>query len=104
MIRSGEIRWFRFPEPDKRRPVLVLGNEAALSAWSRIPVVPLSTQIRSLPWEVRLGPLDGLPEESVLKVDWINSVDRAKLGPLLATFPNNRWPELRAAIILGLGL
>jgi magnesium-transporting ATPase (P-type) len=27
VIRRGEIRWFRFTAPDKKRPVLVLGRE-----------------------------------------------------------------------------
>lgn len=26
MIQRGDIRWFRFASPDKRRPVLVLGR------------------------------------------------------------------------------
>ena len=104
MIARGDIRWFRFAAPDKRRPVLVLGNEDVLESWSQIPVIPFSTQIRGLPWEVRVGPQDGLIEESVLKVEWIRSVDRATIGPFNGSFPENRWPELRSAILLGLGL
>jgi hypothetical protein len=45
VIRPGEIRWFRFAHPDKRRPVLVVGREDLLPAWSLVPVIPLSTQI-----------------------------------------------------------
>lgn len=104
MIVRGDIRWFRFAAPDKRRPVLVLGNPQGLESWSQIPVIPFSTQIRGLPWEVRVGPEDGLGEESVLKVEWIKTVDRANLGPWIASLPENRWPELRAAVLCGLGL
>lgn len=50
MLR-GDIRWFRFSAPDKRRPVLVLGNDGALPSFSQVPVVPLSTQARGLSWE-----------------------------------------------------
>ena len=59
MISRGDIRWFRFDAPDKRRPVLVLGREDVLPSLTQIPVIPLSTQIRDLPWEVR-APMDFL--------------------------------------------
>jgi mRNA-degrading endonuclease toxin of MazEF toxin-antitoxin module len=54
VIQRGDIRWFRFEHPDKRRPVLVLGRDELLPVWSLIPVIPLSTQIRGLAWEVEL--------------------------------------------------
>ena len=43
MITRGDIRWFRFEAPDKRRPVLVLGREDVLPSLAQIPVIPLST-------------------------------------------------------------
>ena len=48
VIQRGDIRWFRFEHPDKRRPVLVLGRDDLLPSWSLVPVIPLSTQIRGL--------------------------------------------------------
>ena len=45
-ISRGDIRWFRFEVPDKRRPVLILGREDVLPSLAQIPVIPLSTQIR----------------------------------------------------------
>jgi mRNA interferase MazF len=84
VIARGDIRWFRFASPDKRRPVLVLGRPDILASLSQIPVVPLSTQVRGLPWEVSLGPEDGLPFPCVLKAEWIRIVERPHLGPLIA--------------------
>lgn len=104
MIRRGDIRWFRFASPDKRRPVLVLGREDVLPSLSQIPVIPLSTQIRSLPWEVSLTPEEGLPSPCVLKPEWMRSVERSFLGPWIATFPSTRWPEVRVALLDVLGL
>jgi mRNA interferase MazF len=104
VIRPGEIRWFRFAHPDKRRPVLVVGREDLLPAWSLVPVIPLSTQIRGLAWEVQLTPEDGVPTSCVLKPEWIRSIDRAVLGPLISTLPPNRWPELERAVVEVLGL
>jgi mRNA-degrading endonuclease toxin of MazEF toxin-antitoxin module len=61
VIEQGDIRWFRFEAPDKRRPVLALGRNEALPALTQVPVIPISTQIRGLRWEVRLSIADGLP-------------------------------------------
>ena len=104
MIARGDIRWFRFASPDKRRPVLVLGRPDALPSLSQIPVIPLSTQIRGLPWEIALGPEDGLPSPCVLKPEWIRSVERPHLGPLIACLGEGRLPAIRAAVVEVLGL
>lgn len=74
-MRRGEIWWFQFAHPNKRRPVLLLGPFDVLSRLSQIPVIPLSTQARGLDWEVLLGLEEGLPSECVLKPDWIRSVE-----------------------------
>jgi mRNA interferase MazF len=104
LIQPGDIRWFRFEKPDKRRPVLVLGRRDQLPLWSLIPVIPLSTQIRGLAWEVALGPDDGLPSACVLKPEWIRAVERARLGPLLGTLPERRWADVLRAVVQILGL
>jgi mRNA-degrading endonuclease toxin of MazEF toxin-antitoxin module len=60
--------------------VLVLGRPSVLPSLSLIVVVPLSTTVRSLPWEVMLGEDDGVLARSALKVEWIRAVDRKLLG------------------------
>jgi mRNA-degrading endonuclease toxin of MazEF toxin-antitoxin module len=39
VIERGDVRWFRFSAPDKRRPVLVLGRADVLPSLSQIPVI-----------------------------------------------------------------
>lgn len=36
MIVRGDIRWFRFEAPDKRRPVLVLGRDDVLPSLAQV--------------------------------------------------------------------
>jgi mRNA-degrading endonuclease toxin of MazEF toxin-antitoxin module len=84
--------------------VLVLGRADLLPAWSLIPVIPLSTQIRGLAWEVELTTDDGVRSACVLKPEWIKSVDRTKLGPLIGSIPEARWTEIRAAMLHVFGL
>lgn len=104
MIQRGDIRWFRFSSPDKRRPVVVLGQPEILSSLNQIPVIPISSQIRGLSWEVTLSPEDGVPEACALKPEWIRSVERSLLGPWITAFPAQRWPEVRTALLQVLGL
>jgi mRNA interferase MazF len=103
VIQRGDIRWFRFDAPDKRRRVLVLGRSDVLGSFSQIPVIPLSTQVRGLPWEVALSVDEGLPSASVLKPEWIRIVERHHLGPRITGFPEARWNELRNALLNVLG-
>jgi mRNA-degrading endonuclease toxin of MazEF toxin-antitoxin module len=103
VIARGDIRWFRFGVPDKRRPVLVLGKPDVLPSLNQVPVIPLSTQARGLAWEVTLTEADGVPTACVVKPEWIRIVDRASLGPLVATLPEARWSDIRAALLDVLG-
>ena len=104
MIQRGDIRWLRFSKPLKRRPVLILGLPKLLPSLNQIPVIPFSTRVRGLPWEVSLSPADGLPSACVLKPEWIRSVERYELEHLIATFPDDRWHEVRRALLFVLGL
>ena len=83
--------------------MLVLGREDVLPSLAQIPVIPLSTQIRDLPWEVRLSSEDGLPGDCALKPEWIKTVDRTSLGPWITTFPETRWKEVADALLDILG-
>jgi mRNA interferase MazF len=103
VIRRGDVRWFSFRKPDKRRPVLILGRDDVLPALSLVPVIPLSTQVRGLSWEVELGPSDGMPSACVLKPEWIRAVDRSLLGPRITGLPPGRWSELERPLLDVLG-
>lgn len=82
---------------------MVLGRDDLLRSWSQIPVVPISTQIRRLSFEVRLTEADGLPSACVLKPEWIKAVERVHIGPILATLPASRWHEVEQALLDALG-
>ena len=103
-LKRGDIRWYRFTSPDKRRPVLILGQETILKSANDIPVIPLSTQIRGLPWEVLLSPEEGFQVPSVLKPEWIRGVPVNEIGPWICSFPAQRWDDVRAAVLRVLGL
>lgn len=54
---------------DKRRPVVVLTRDSVLSRLTTILVAPVTTRVRDIPTEVRLGRAHGLPRDCVANLD-----------------------------------
>lgn len=102
-MTRGEIRWFRFGAPDKRRPVLVLTRDSVLEYLGEVTVVPLTRTTRGLATEVELDRLDGLPSECVVNCDRLDTVPKQRLGSLIATLGPGRLDQVRAAVLFALG-
>jgi mRNA interferase MazF len=60
-VRRGELRWYTFAAPDKRRPVLLLSRDAVVEALNEIIVVPVTRTVRGITTEVVLTTSDGMP-------------------------------------------
>ena len=76
-MRRGEIRWYTFRPPDKRRPVLILTRDNAIDYLGGVTVAPLTTTIRSIPTEVVLTPAeDGVPQASAVNLDNIQTIQK----------------------------
>jgi mRNA-degrading endonuclease toxin of MazEF toxin-antitoxin module len=69
-----------------------------------VPVLPISTQARGLPWGIQLTEADGGPAPCVVKPGWIRIVEHGFLGPWIAALPDARWPEIQRALLDVLGL
>jgi mRNA interferase MazF len=103
-VRRGDIRWYRFPHPDKRRPVLVLTRDSVLEYLCEVTVAPITSTVRNIPSEVLLSPLDGLPRESAINCDHLQTVSKGKLGGLIATLPPDKLAAVTRAIRFALDL
>ncbi len=68
-LNRGEIRWYTFRIPDKRRPVLVLTRNEVLNSLNEIIVVPATRPIRELETEVIVTEDDGMPASCALNFD-----------------------------------
>jgi len=53
-VHRGEIRWYTFALPDKRRPVLLLSRDAMLPSLNEVIVVPATRTVRGIDTEVVL--------------------------------------------------
>jgi mRNA interferase MazF len=103
-MRRGEIRWYTFKAPDKRRPVLILTRNSAIGFLNALTVAPITTTIRDIPSEVLLTSEDGLPADSVANMDNIQTVPKHRLGSAISYLSSERMEEANQAIAFALGL
>ena len=102
-MRRGEIRWYQFARPDKRRPVLVLTRDSALDFLNETTVAPITRVIRDIPTEVVLGKEDGMLEACAVNLDHIQTVSKSKLGAVVTTLNGETMDAVRQAILFALG-
>jgi mRNA interferase MazF len=102
-VKRGEIRWYTFRLPDKRRPVLILTRDEVLDRLNEIIVAPVTRTIRGLSTEVVLTPDDGMPMSCAANFDHVSLAQRDRFGPVLCVLPDERWPEIRRALLVACG-
>ena len=102
-VARGDIRLFRFPQPDKQRPVLVLTRDSIIDRLSRITVAPVTSTIRGVASEVVLGPDDGMKDACAVNLHNIVTVPRAELGRLVVSLDARKMDQVCSAIAFALG-
>jgi mRNA interferase MazF len=102
-MRRGEIRWYRFGRPDKKRPVLILTRDSVMDVLGEVTVAPITSTVRDIPSEVVLTPADGLQRECAINLDHIQTVPRGRVGALVTALPAQRMREVRSALLFALG-
>jgi mRNA interferase MazF len=80
-VKRGEIYWAALGPAAGRRPVLVLTRGTALSFLERITVAPISTVIRGVRSEVRVGKRHGLARTGMANCDSLATIPRDLLDP-----------------------
>lgn len=102
-MRRGEVRWYKFRSPDKKRPVLILTRDSVLEYLGEVTVAPI-TSARDIPSEVFLSHQDGLQKDCAINCDHIQTVSKGKIGPLITTLSKEKLYKIRAAISFSLDL
>ena len=103
-MRRGEIRWYKFRPPDKKRPVLILTRNSILEYLGEVTVAPITSTIRNIPSEVPLFQKDGMPKDCAINFDHIQTVSKGKIGSLITTLSSDKMKRVRAAIQFALNL
>lgn len=102
-MRRGEIRWYTFASPDKRRPVLLMTRDSVIDTLSEVIVVPVTRTLRGIDTEVVLTPEDGMPVACAANLDHVSLARKTRLGAVIATLPEARWTEVEAALLVACG-
>lgn len=103
-MRRGEVRWYTFQAPDRRRPVLILTRDSAIPYLHGITVAPITTTVRDIPTEVFLTPEDGLLTPCAANLDNIQTVPKSKLSSVISYLSPERMADVNRAIAFALGL
>ena len=103
MVR-GEVRWYQFSAPDKRRPVVILTRDSIIPSLGELTVAPVTTRIREIPSEVVLSRDDGLPRECAVNCDHVQTVPRGRLGATISRLSEEKMQSVATALRFALDL
>jgi mRNA interferase MazF len=103
-MKRGEIWWAVLPKPAGRRPVVLLSRDEAYQVRDLVTVVPVTTKMRGIPVEVRLGPDDGLPRDCVANADTLTTIPKACLSDRVSTLVPAKLAALNEAVKFALDL
>ena len=110
-IHAVDLDPVRGSEANKRRPAVIVSNDAANATAGRlgrgvITVLPVTSNIdRVYPFQVLLSAAQtGLDRDSKAQVEQIRSISVERVGDQLGVVPNATMLEIDEAVRLHLGL
>lgn len=103
-MKRGEIRWYKFVNPDKKRPVLILTRDSVLEYLGEVTVAPITSTIRDIPSEVLLSNADGMPRDCAVNCDHLQTVPKGKIGSLITSLPPAKMVDVGRAIRFSLDI
>ena len=103
-MKHGEIRWYTFSKPDKKRPVLILTRNSVPEYLGEVTVAPITTTVRDIPSEVFLSRADGMPRDCAINCDHLQTVAKGKIGSFIISLPRTKLAAVRQAICFALDL
>jgi mRNA interferase MazF len=102
-VNRGDVCWYTFKTPDKKRPVLILTRDSAIAVLNSVTVAPITSTIRSIPTEVVLTKADGLPTSCAANFDNLQTVPKSNIGDRIARLTTQKMKEASAATSFALG-
>ncbi len=103
-MKHGEIRWYKFVKPDKKRPVLILTRDSVLEYLGEITVAPITGTVRNIPSEVFLSKVDGMPRNCAVNCDHLQTVSKEKIGSLITSLTLAKMADVGRAIRFALNI
>jgi mRNA interferase MazF len=102
-VNRGDVCWYTFKAPDKKRPVLILTRDSAIAVLHSVTVAPITSTIRNIPTEVVLTKDDGLPSTCAANFDNLQTVPKSNIGGRISRLTARKMKEAGAAVSFALG-
>ena len=103
-MKHGDIRWYKFVRPDKKRPVLILTRDSVLEYLNEVTIAPITSTVRNIPSEVFLTKADGMLRDCAVNCDHLQTVPKRKIGPLITSLLPAKMVDVGQAIRFALDI
>jgi len=103
-MQKGDIWWANLPEPIGRRPVALLSRNEAYKVRNSVTVAEVTSNIRDIPVEVRIGKREKMPKECVINLDTIVTIRKELLDEKIVHLNIDKIFEIDSAIKFALDL
>jgi len=99
----GSIWMYKFEQPDKLRPVLILSRQDVIGLIDTVIVAPITTTIYGVPSEVIVGIDQGLKHDSAVNFDHIQTVSASKLNRYIGSLDERMMAKVCLALMIATG-
>ncbi|MDD2853834.1 MAG: type II toxin-antitoxin system PemK/MazF family toxin [Desulfuromonadaceae bacterium] len=103
-MKRGEVRWYKFIAPDKKRPVVILTRNSILEYMNEVTIAPITSTVRDIPSEVFLSRQDGMNTNCAINCDHIQTVSKSKIGSVITALSKEKLIEIQKAVGFALNL
>ena len=103
-MKHGDIRWYKFVRPDRKRPVLILTRDSVLEYLNEVTIAPITSTVRNIPSEVFLTKADGMLRDCAVNCDHLQTVPKGKIGPLITSLLPAKMADVGQAIRFALDI
>lgn len=97
-MTKGDVYRYKFKEPNKTRPVLILTRTDLIPRLHTVTVAEITTTIRGNDSEVLLDESDGMREECVINLINVQTVAKDKIHSYVTHLSPERIQEVFEAI------
>jgi len=94
---------YRFAAPDRRRPVLVLSRPSLLEVLSSATVAAVTSTVRGMPTEVRVGVDEGLKHESCVNLVNLFTISQSELRQYVGSLTADKMKQVCRALAIASG-
>lgn len=103
-MNRGDVCWYSFKSPDKKRPVLIVTRDSAIPVLNSVTIAPITSTIRSIPTEIVLTEEDGLPQTCAANFDNLQTVPKSQIGGRITRLSRRKMQQAAAAISFAFAL